>query len=170
MVPWKKTLDPFMSVLPTTTAAVLPLLLSLPGCSPVSHLTVYLPTSGKENDFLEEVSNLQNIVHQISEDHPNNICFIRGDANVNPNHVKRVSLLNHLKCACNLVSVQPHHNTYHHFLGGGSSDSPLDDVILHMKSNKVQESVSSIVCALDNPELQSHHDMIFLKYVSRCRW
>ena len=41
---WNSALDPFVSLLPTSSPAVLPLLLSIPGLSKSFHIGVYLPT------------------------------------------------------------------------------------------------------------------------------
>ena len=48
---WHSALDPFISILPTTSPAVLPLLISVPGLLPSVHVGVYLPTSGKDEHF-----------------------------------------------------------------------------------------------------------------------
>ena len=41
---WKAPLDPYVTVLPSTSPAVLPLLLSIPGLSKSIHIGIYLPT------------------------------------------------------------------------------------------------------------------------------
>ena len=51
------------------------------------------------------------------------------------------------------------HNTYHHFLGLGSSDSELD-VLLSSKLPGVSEKLVKIECKHENPHLNSHHDLI----------
>ena len=50
------------------------------------------------------------------------------------------------------------HKTYHHFTGNGSSDSELDKLIF---SNDLEhpENVTTIICKLDNPAVDSHHDI-----------
>ena len=46
MALWKESLDPFVSTLPTTSAAVLPIILCIPGFVPSIHVGLYLPTAG----------------------------------------------------------------------------------------------------------------------------
>ena len=61
------------------------------------------------------------------------------------------------------------HPTYHHFLGDGVFDSQLD-VILYTSSPLSSESVTEIVCKLENPLVHSHHDLILSRFsLGTCR-
>ena len=55
------------------------------------------------------------------------------------------------------------HHTYHHFTGGGTSDSDLD-IILYGGHEGASEALVDIVCELEHPLMSSHHDLI----VSTC--
>ena len=47
MVMWRSNLGPYIKLIPTTTTAVLPVIVSLPGFAVTAHVAIYLPTSGK---------------------------------------------------------------------------------------------------------------------------
>ena len=70
---WRKWLDPHISVHPVQSPAFLPLILQLPGALTSVHIAVYLPTSGKEYEFISELANQ-------SRFHP---CIISLEANKN---------------------------------------------------------------------------------------
>ena len=48
---WHSALDPFITILPTTSPAVLPLLLSIPGLTPSAHIGTIEPKLTKLTDF-----------------------------------------------------------------------------------------------------------------------
>ena len=58
MIMWKIEHDPYVSVIPSEFSSYLPILFSAPGCPISVHIAVYLPTHGKDNEFLEEISKL----------------------------------------------------------------------------------------------------------------
>ena len=62
-----------------------------------------------------------------------------------------------------LTETPLQHKTYHHFTGNGSSDSELDKLIF---SNDLEhpENVTAIICKLDNPAVDSHHDIIISEF------
>ena len=112
MVLWKKSLDQYISIFPVPAASFLPIIFAPPG-SPVSiHIGIYLPTSGREPEFLDESSKLRLCLDELGEKFPNSPIFIRGDSNVNPNHSVRVKILNSLANTMNLASVPILHKTY----------------------------------------------------------
>ena len=92
MVLWKQELDPHIRVLPTTSAAVLPLLLAIPGVSRSAHIAVYLPTAGKDSEFISALAALECALLDIYENHACPV-YLRGDFNVNPKNRNRVNLL-----------------------------------------------------------------------------
>ena len=59
MILWRRSLDKFISVLRCTTSSFLPILFSYSGCPTTLHVALYLPTSGREFQFVEEVSKLR---------------------------------------------------------------------------------------------------------------
>ena len=79
MVIWKKYLDKYITVYPVSTTSFLPVVLSLPGFPVSVHLALYLPTSGRESDFLDEISKLSCCLQDLSEKYHECSIFIRGD-------------------------------------------------------------------------------------------
>ena len=86
---WKTELDPHISVLPSSTTSFLPILFSPPGSPPSVHISIYLPTSGKESEFLGEISQLRATIEEIKVTYKDVLVYIRGDSNVNRNNKPR---------------------------------------------------------------------------------
>ena len=159
MILWKRSLDPFVTVIPTETHSFLAIKFQPPMSPPSLHVSLYLPTSGKESEFVAEVTKLRIFLEEFSESQPRSLVFIRGDSNVNVNNKPRVKIFNDLKNSCNLRCVQIDHKTYHHFLGNGLFDSNID-VIMHVDDKDITEEVLNIYCKKDFPDIGSHHDII----------
>ena len=153
---WKKNLDPYVTVLECSSSSVLPLLVDIPGHMPAIHITIYLPTSGKETEFLEALAVLDNTLDEITAKYPNACVFIRGDANVNPKNATRAPLLAHFCRDHKLFDVDLAHNTYHHFTGEGKFDSNID-VLLHSNINHVVEEVTEILCKFKEDSFSNQH-------------
>ena len=49
---WSSELDPYITILPTPTSAILPCRVSLPGLIISYHICIYLPTAGKDDQFV----------------------------------------------------------------------------------------------------------------------
>ena len=160
---WHSALDPFISILPTTSPAVLPLLLSIPGISPSVHVGIYLPTSGREEDFVVALAALTAVLETVSDEHHGVPVYVRGDANINPSHLPRVQLFSNLVSQFNLHNLPLHHPTHHHFIGDGDYDTQLD-VLLFTGSPGQAESLHSVVCGKENPLISSHHDMVVSEF------
>ena len=160
---WAKHLDPYVTVHPTTTSAFTAIVLQIPGYQVSIHIVCYLPTAGREQDFVSELTNLRICLEDLTEQYPSAILYMRGDSNVNKNNRNRVILLKQFLIKFSLKRVCLEHDTYHHFLGEGSYDSDID-VLLHSDQKGVSEEVVSILCKHDHPTMLSHHDMI----VSQC--
>ena len=159
MILWRKSLDKYISVFPHTSSSFLPVIFSPPG-SPISaHFALYLPTSGKEDDFLNQFCQLSLCIDEILEKFPDCLLFIRGDGNINTNNMNRVQMLASFLSTFSLKQLKINHKTYHHFMGRGSFDSNID-VILFSSGSKFDETLSRIFCKLDNPDMESHHDAI----------
>ena len=158
MVMWHSNLDPYVKILPTTSSSSLPILLSIPGLQPTAHIGVYLPTSGKEPEFISALSALDLIITTIKEEYSIPI-YIRGDCNVNPKNKSRAAIFQHFCNKHELSSLDLHHPTHHHFQGDGLYDAQLD-VLLYAGPPAQAEILSEIICKLDNPLVQSHHDVI----------
>ena len=162
MAMWASKLDPHVKILPTATPAVLPLLLSPPGLLPTAHITVYLPTAGKDAEFLSEFAALDAIVSEILEDFACPI-YIRGDFNANPKNLPRARILQHFCEKFSFTNLDLGHSTHHHFMGDGISDSQLDLLLFRGPPN-LSESLDSIACSLDNPLVTSHHDLVLSSF------
>ena len=156
---WHCALDPFVTILPTTSPAVLPLLLSIPGLNPSVHVGIYLPTSGRDEHFVVALASLTAVLESVAEEHHGIPVYVRGDANVNPSNLPRVHLLSNLVSQFKLASLSLHHPTHHHFMGDGASDSQLD-VLLYSGTPQQAESLLSVVCGKVNPLITSHHDLV----------
>ena len=162
---WHSALDPFITILPTTSSAVLPLLLSIPGLSPSVHVGIYLPTSGRNEDFVVALSALTAVLDSVLEDHHEVPVYVRGDANANPSNLARVQLFSNIVSLFNFRNLPLYHPTHHHFTGNGSSDSQLD-VLLFRGAHGQAESLLSVVCGKENPLISSHHDMVVSSFLS----
>ena len=158
MILWKVELDPYVAVHPVPSTAFLPVIFNPPGALKSIHIAVYLPTLGHENEFVDELSKLTHLVRDLSNDNPNSPIFLRGGFNVNQKQRKRMELLNHFCSELSLRQVCFPKPTYHHFLGDGKSDSYLDR-ILFSTSLTIHEAITSIECKLDNPLIDSYHDL-----------
>ena len=163
MVLWQTSMDPYITIIPTNTSSITALLLKIPGYTVSVHLCIYMPTSGKEVQFVSAISCLDSCIDDILEKYPEAEVFVRGDANVNPKNTSRSSLFSHFLSKYSLNKVQLDHPTYHHFLGNGEFDSFLD-VILHSSKLTKSEIVTEIICKNKNPLVQSHHDIILSRF------
>ena len=160
---WRRSLDPHITVHPVQTSAFLPLVLQLPDIMTSVHLVLYLPTSGKEYEFISELANLKNCLNELIDMYDSPVLFLRGDANSNPKNVSRFSLLTRFIQEYSLNQARIPHPTYHHFVGEGKFDSNID-IILYSDDSQVQENISQIWCKLEHPEITSHHDIIKSKF------
>ena len=159
LILWKKSLDQFITVLPSKTSSFHAILFQPLNAQPSLHVSLYLPTSGKEAEFIAEITKLRTFLEEMLDSHPEYLVFIRGDSNVNMNNKARVKIFNNFMTNLNLSSVPFNHNTYHHFMGGGLFDSKID-VLLYVETKDVHEEVSDIFCSKEYPIIQSHHDVI----------
>ena len=139
---WHTSLDPFVTMLPTTSPSVLPILLSIPGLSPSFHIGIYLPTSGRDPEFLMALTALDMVLLSMAETNPGVPVYIRGDANVNPNNKTRNNMFQHFLTRHSLTSLPLHHNTHHHFMGDGASDSQLDVLLFSGPPSKAESLTS----------------------------
>ena len=53
MVLWPPSLDPFITVMPSTTSSILLVKAVMPGCVASYHFCIYFPTAGKDDAFVE---------------------------------------------------------------------------------------------------------------------
>ena len=50
---WKSELDPFITILPPQTSRISNIIFDLPEIQTTVHINIYLPTAGRESDFIE---------------------------------------------------------------------------------------------------------------------
>ena len=159
MILWRKSLEPYVSIFPTSSTAFLPLIYSPPSSQPSVHIALYLPTSGQETEFIDQITELKLKIKEILLIYPGAILFLRGDSNVNPNNKPRARIFKNFCDELKLKNVLINHKTYHHFLGNGAFDSSID-VILHSLSAPSPEEIRQTFCQNTYPEVDSHHDPI----------
>ena len=164
MVMWQTSLSPFITILPTVSSSFQSILLKLPGTITSLHTVLYLPTSGKEDQFMSSLVLLGEHFEEIRTTYPDSPHFVRGDANVNPNNAARHGLFSYFCVKFQLESVPLNHPTYHHFVGNGSFDSEIDVIMFYSPLNNASEQTMKIACKLENPFVESQHDVI----ISNC--
>ena len=161
MALWKKNLDRHVFPCTAPSSSILPIIFSPPGYQTSIHITIYLPTAGKDAEFVEELVKLDDCVENLLATHLDAVLSIRGDANVNPSNENRLRILENFCEKWNLTSSPVNHPTYHHFMGHGESDSQLD-VLLH--SQDVPETLDKILCKFSEPLITSHHDALLSSF------
>ena len=167
MVLWKAEHDPYITVYLVSTTAFLPIIFHPPRSKLSIHFAVYLPTLGLENNFVNELSKLSLTVDELLEAYPEAPVYLRGDFNVSQRNKNRTDLLNHFCSQHHLQQLHMPKVTYHHFTGDGVSDSFLDRIFFS-SSLKHPEIIKYFECKLENPLVNSHHDIILSNwFVSR---
>ena len=159
MVMWKTELTEYVTIQPVKSTSFLPIIFSPPGSPVTVHIALYLPTAGRDIDYVDQITKLDNCIADLKAKHEDCVVFIRGDGNTNANNKERKKILEYFLSRNQLIQVPIDHCTYHHFLGGGAFDSNID-VILHSKELPSTEKVSKIFCKHDFPDMFSHHDAI----------
>ena len=166
LIMWKKEFDAFVTFHNPPSPAILPMVFHPPNNSLTTHICVYLPTSGQEVQFMNELANISSVLEKLRLTHPSSHCYIRGDFNVNEKHIKRNELLTTFMELEKLISVEIVHNTYHHFMGEGRSDSKLDK-LLFTRTTDFHEQLENICCGLSEPMVDSHHDILISSFILR---
>ena len=160
---WRKWLDPFVTVLKLVSPSFIPILIKLPNYQTSIHVAIYLPTHGKDTEFISALADLGNCLEELYSTYPGAALYIRGDGNVNAKNGNRVILLEHFLRRFSLVKANIPHKTYHHFVGHGAFDSDID-VILTKASGQNPEVMSQILCKFEHPTILSHHDIILSEF------
>ena len=127
---WKAELDHLVTILPSETSRITTLVLDPPETLTTIHINIYLPTSGKESQFINCLATLQATIDDASAQYPDALIYVRGDANasfIQRNDNKRDLLFRNFVENNFLLPLDiANHKTYHHFMGGGASDSNID--------------------------------------------
>ena len=130
------------------------MILDKPGYQVSIHVKIYLHTAGKEAEFMEDLSLLENTIEEMFEKYPDSVLYIRGDANSSPiprKSNKRDLLFRHFLETNKLNSISTDHTTYHHFTNDGMSDPSIDVLLCSNTTsegfpNESQERLLSILC------------------------
>ena len=174
---WKAELDPYITILPTQTSRILPILLDYPGYQQTIHVNIYLPTSGRESDFIESLASLQATIDHANESYPSALIYVKGDANAcsspRPNNKRDLVFHQFIQDNAFLPLCFNSHKTYHHFLGSGVSDSSIDVALSSTASSDGTPSASSeillaVLCSkVKTRTFNSHHDAIITRILLR---
>ena len=159
MVMWRKDLDPYITICNPDNASFLPIVLEIPGWIPMIHLAAYLPTAGKDSEYLADLGSMADSIRELQDRIPSAPVFIRGDCNSSKSNSSRHTVFEGFCSDLTLSRVELHHNTYHHFTGQGLYDSELD-VLLFSDRNDISEKLYDIICKHDNIHVDSHHDLL----------
>ena len=162
MVLWKQSLDQYVTLFPPISSSFLPILYHPAGSPPSLHIALYLPTSGKETELIEEISKLRQFLEDFLDCNDGHAVYIRGDSNVNSNNKPRLNIFKEFLNSFNLSSIPMYHNTYHHFLGDGLFDSSIDVILC--TNHFGPEKLENVFCKHDNPLIESHHDIIYSSF------
>ena len=163
MIRWKRSLEQFITPLPIKTSSFLAIRFHPPGCPSSVHISLYLPTSGKEPEFVKEITNLSIFLEETLTEFPSDQIYIRGDSNVNANHSVRMKMLRNFLHTQKMFRIPIGHRNYHHFLGNGQYDSNID-IIMQSRSSYPEEKIEKILCEVNYPMIESHHDIILSSF------
>ena len=147
---WRKDLDPYITIREPSSSRILCLILDKPGYKTSIHITVYLPTAGKDAEFVRDLVILQKTVDDTFDEYPDALMFIRGDANAAcpPRHQnKRDELLRHFIENNRLSFIPLNHSAYHHFTNNGLSDFSIN---LIMSNDISTEYLNNSFCSKAN--------------------
>ena len=67
MLVWSLSIDPYVTIMPTSTSAILPCMLKLPGLVTSYHFCIYLPTAGQNDQFVSTLATLSDMISEIHD-------------------------------------------------------------------------------------------------------
>jgi hypothetical protein len=116
--------------------------------------SVYLPTSGKDDEFLEVLSQLK---YDIDQNKCNKSSIILGtDSNCSIKSTKRrYQAMQEFSLKTVLLNNEP---TFHH--NNGTSNSQIDHIYNYVRDDSIEISLSSHLCKIDESSNMSAHDLI----------
>ena len=106
MIMWNPSLSPFLKILPTSSPSFISVLLTPPGVLPSVHTAVYLPTAGKDGEWLTTLIDLEQHVILNAEKYGNPATFLRGDFNASSKNKTRNATLSAVISRLKLAKVQ----------------------------------------------------------------
>ena len=96
MLIWSLSIDPYVTIMPTCTPAILPCMLKLPGLVTSYHFCIYFPTAGQNDQFVSTLAILSGMISDIYEKSDGESpVFIRGDANASSRNAPNTALIKH---------------------------------------------------------------------------
>ena len=121
-------------------------------------ISVYCPTSGKDFEYLQCISDLSNL---INENRTENEYLLLGlDSNCSEkSSVRRVKTLESFCQEFDLVKIFTNHPTFHHH--NGTSESNIDYFLISREFSP-SFSRASYSCSLNTPENLSSHDPVYV--------
>ena len=159
MVMWQKELDPYVTVHISDCSSYLPIVIDIPGQRTMIHVAAYMPTAGKEFEYIDDLAKMRVAIEELKTKFPSAAVFVRGDCNSSKTNIIRNSIFSNFYADLDLSRVPLYHNSYHHFMGSGASDSELD-VLLYSNDYGVKEELVSIHCKHLDHHVDSHHDLL----------
>ena len=78
---WKSELDPFITILPPQKSRISTIIFDPPDIQTTVHINIYLPTAGRESDFIETLATLQATIDEVCDQYPEALIYVKGDAN-----------------------------------------------------------------------------------------
>ena len=154
-IAWHHTLNTMIENVSTTNERFTGVQVNFPGCKLLA-ISVYFPTSGKDDEFLNCIDNLS---HYIVENKPEDGEVIIGtDSNCSKKSSSRryLAFCNFYK-EFSLLKLGSDRSTYHH--PGGTAESNIDFFLISSKSAKILKNIFTL-CTLDNPLNFSSHDVV----------
>ena len=152
---WHSSIDSSISCIKTNNHRITAVRAKL-GDKKFLILSVYFPTSGKDDEYLECSTDIASLVSDNKAEDEN--ILIGSDTNCSEkSSSRRILSLQNLCAELDLARVSTNHPTFHHHNGVSASNI---DCFLISKSISSQLSDPRYFCVLDTPENLSSHDPV----------
>ena len=150
---WHASLDPYIYSLKTTNARFTSVRFVIQDKTFLA-VSIYFPTGGKDDEYLECVSDLTNFVHDKLK--VNEVILIGTDSNCSEkSSSRRRQALLKLCQVLDLVKVSTSQPTFHHH--NGMSESIIDYFLISKEYVTNLENLD-LLCTLNSPENLSSHE------------
>ena len=154
-IAWHHTLNTFITHISSTNERFAGVRMNFSGCS-LLVISVYLPTSGKDDEFLECIASLSIYIDENKTGHGD--ILIGTDSNCSEKSTKRrIQAFRNFCDQYSLKSVHSSRPTFHH--PNGTSESCIDMFLISSEATLNLRNLLT-VCTLDNPLNFSSHDVI----------
>ena len=81
MVMWRREYDQFITIHPVASPSLLPLIFHPPGKMLTVHMAIYLPTAGRDQEYVEALAEVDACINELHTKYPDAPIFLRGDFN-----------------------------------------------------------------------------------------